>query len=127
MVKFSYSILLVDLIAVVILGLPALFLLGQDVFIPLLIGFLITTILAIASYFPFTRMSENSMNRYMSAMLIGMMIRMVFMGASVAIVFVFTELHQIAFTVGLLFSYICKSAIETYMLTRKQRGQRSAT
>lgn len=55
-------------------------------------------------------------------MLLGMAIRMVFIGASVAVVFLFTELNQIAFTVALLFSYICKSAIETYILTRKHRG-----
>ena len=122
MVKFSSYILLLDFVLLIFLGIPAWFFSGLDLFIALLIAFLITTVLAIASFFPFTRMRGASMNRFMGTMLIGMMIRMVFVGASVAFVFVFTELHQIAFTVGLLFSYICKSVIETYMITQKQRG-----
>lgn len=66
------------------------------------------------------------MNSYMAAMLAGMLLRMLFIGLSIAIVFIFTEMHQTGFTVGLLFSYICKSVIETYILTQKQKGQTSA-
>ncbi len=127
MIKFSGYILLIDLISLVLIGLPVYLLAGSGVFIPVFIAFATTTVLAIASFYPFTRMSAGSINKYMTAMLIGMMLRMVFIGASVAVVFLFTELHQIGFTVALLFSYICKSAVETYILTRKHRGQPSVS
>jgi hypothetical protein len=107
-----------DIAGLVLVGLPLLFFGGGEVFAPVPVAFAITTLLAIASYYPFIRMGGGSMNRYMTAMLLGMFIRMIFIGISVAVVFVFTELHQISFTVALLISYICKSAFETYILTR---------
>ncbi|MDG5766522.1 hypothetical protein QA596_03510 [Balneolales bacterium ANBcel1] len=125
MIKFGGYLLLFDLIVLLLAGVPAFLFLGEGVLHALALGLAITTALGVASFIPFTRLSEASMNRFMAAMLGGMMIRMVFIGISVAIVFVFTELHQIAFTVGLLFSYICKSVIETYVLTRKHRGQKA--
>ncbi len=127
MAKFSSYILLFDFIILVLAGIPILVFLPAEIFTAIVSALLITTVLAIVSFIPFTRMSGASINRFMAAMLGAMMIRMVFIGISVVLVFVFTELHQIAFTVGLLFSYICKSAIETYMLTRKQRGQTAAS
>ncbi len=127
MIKFSGSIFLIDLITLVLIGLPVYINAGTEVFLSVLIAFAITSALAIASFYPFTRMDAGSINKYMTAMLIAMMLRMVFIGTSVAIVFLFTELHQIGFTVALLFSYICKSAVETYILTRNQRGQPSVS
>ncbi len=122
MVRFSGYILLIDLAGLTLIGLPVYVFAGAEVFIPVVIAFAITSALAITSFYPFTRMSTGSVNRYMTAMLIGMLFRMIFIGASVAVVFLFTELHQIGFTVALLFSYICKSAVETYILTRNHRG-----
>lgn len=127
MIKFSGYILLFDIVVLVVGGIPVFIFAGIEPFIALLISFLVTSLLAIASYTPFTRIQINSTNRYMTAILIGMMIRMVFMGISLVIVFIFTELHQIAFTVGLLFSYIFKSIIETYTIIRKAGGQTSAS
>lgn len=127
MIKFSGYILLFDIVFLVAGGIPIYIFAGNELFIALLISFLVTSVLAIASYAPFTRMQSNSTNRYMTAILIGMMIRMIFMGISLVIVFLFTELHQIAFTVGLLFSYIFKSIIETYTIIRKAGGQTSAS
>ena len=125
MVKFSAFILLFDLISL-ILACFLLHMMGiEGVFLSVLIAFAITSILAIISFYPFTSMRNGSMNRYMTAMLFGMLLRMVFIGLSVAIVFVFTEFHQIGFTVALLFSYICKSFIETYIIISKLRGQSS--
>ncbi len=116
--RFSGSVILMDIAGLVLFGLPLYLFGGEEVFLPVPLAFAITTVLAIASYFPFLRMAGGSMNRYMTAMLLGMFIRMLFIGISVVVVFVFTELHQISFTVALLFSYICKSAYETYILTR---------
>ncbi len=127
MIKFSGYILLIDLISLILIGLPVYLNAGMEVFLPVLIAFAITSVLAIASFYPFTRMGAGSINKYMTAMLIAMMLRMLVIGASVAVVFLFTDLHQIGFTVALLFSYICKSAVETYILTRKQRGQPSVS
>ncbi len=126
MARFSGYLLLFDLSCLILAGIPVYLLVGSNVFVALVIAFLITTLLAILSYFPFTRMSGASMNRYMAAMLTGMLIRMVFIGLSIAVVFVFTELHQFGFTVGLLFSYICKAIIETFIISQKHRGNMSA-
>ncbi|MBP3192368.1 hypothetical protein [Natronogracilivirga saccharolytica] len=125
--KFSGLILLFDIACLLVIGIPVYLLAGMPVLLPGIIAFIVTSALAIASFYPFTRMSGGNMNKYLSAMLIGMFIRMIFIGTSVAIVFVFTELHQISFTVALLFSYICKSVIETYILTKKHRGQPSVS
>ncbi len=118
MARFSGVVVLMDIIILIIAGLPLYFFAGVEVFLPVPLALGITTLLAIASFYPFIRMSGGSMNRYMTAMLLAMFIRMIFIGVSVVVVFVFTELHQISFTVALLFSYICKSAYETFILTR---------
>jgi hypothetical protein len=126
MAKFSGYILICDLILLILAGIPVLYFSGYHLFVSGLTGLILTSVFAILSYIPFTRMSASSMNRYMAAMLAGMMVRMVCIGISVAVVFLFTDLHQIGFTVALLFSYIYKSVVETYLLTRKQRGHSSA-
>ncbi len=118
MIKFSGYVILFDIACLILAGTPLYLLAGAEVFLPIPVALVITTVLAIASFYPFVRMSGGSMNRYMTAMLIAMFIRMIFIGVSVVVVFVFTELNQISFTVALLFSYICKSAFETYILTR---------
>lgn len=122
MARFSGYILLFDAMSIVLAAILLRLLDVSEMFLAILLAFAITTVLAVASYYPFSRINNGDMNKYLSAMLLGMAIRMVFIGASVAVVFLFTELNQIAFTVALLFSYICKSAIETYILTRKHRG-----
>ncbi|MEX0681334.1 MAG: hypothetical protein WD097_08135 [Balneolales bacterium] len=126
MAKFSKYLLVFDVGILLILSWPVYTISGKDVLFSIIVAFTITTVLAIASYFPFTRIGNDSMNSYMAAMLAGMLLRMLFIGLSIAIVFIFTEMHQTGFTVGLLFSYICKSVIETYILTQKQKGQTSA-
>ncbi len=118
MIKFSGYVIVFDIACLILAGVPLYLLAGPEVFFPLPAALVITTVLAIASFYPFVRMGGGSMNRYMTAMLIAMFIRMIFIGLSVVVVFVFTELNQIGFTVALLFSYICKSAFETYILTR---------
>lgn len=127
MSKFCGYIFLFDGLCLLLIGVPVYLTAGMPILLPGIIAFLITSILAVASFYPFTKMKNGSMNKYLSAMLIGMFIRMIFIGASVAVVFVFTDLHQISFTVALLFSYICKSVIETYTLTQKLRGQPSVS
>lgn len=123
MKKFVGWIVGFDLITLLAAGLPVYMYMGAEAFFTVVLSFLITTVLAIVSFLPFLRMQEASMNRYMAAMLAGMFIRMIFIGVAVAVVFVFTDLHQIVFTVALLFSYICKSVIETYVITRQLTGQ----
>jgi hypothetical protein len=123
MKKFVTWIVSFDLITLLAAGFPVYYYMGAEPFFTVLLSFLITTVLAIVSFLPFLRMKEASMNRYMAAMLAGMFIRMIFIGVAVAVVFVFTEMHQIVFTVALLFSYICKSVIETYVITRQLTGQ----
>jgi len=118
MIKFSGYVIIFDIACLILAGTPLYLLAGAEVFLPIPVALVITTVLAIASFYPFVRMSGGSMNRYMTAMLIAMFIRMIFIGVSVVVVFVFTELNQISFTVALLFSYICKSAFETFILTR---------
>ena len=118
MIKFSGYVIIFDIACLILAGTPLYLLAGAEVFLPIPVALVITTVLAIASFYPFVRMSGGSMNRYMTAMLVAMFIRMVFIGVSVVVVFVFTELNQISFTVALLFSYICKSAFETFILTR---------
>ncbi len=122
MVRFSSFVLLFDILMILLAGLPLWLFVSQEVFLAVLLSLVITTTLGILSFIPFTRMSAPSMNRFMAAMLGAMMIRMVFIGVAVVVVFIFTEMNQIAFTVALLFSYICKSALETYMLTRRKSG-----
>lgn len=127
MARFAGYIIAMDLALLIGAGLPLYYSSGLEVFVPLAVALAITSLLAVISFYPFTRMSGGSMNRYMTAMLLGMFIRMFFVGGSVVVVFVFTNLHQISFTVALLFSYICKSAFETYILTRKNRGHSSVS
>jgi len=118
MIRFSGYVIVFDIACLVLAGVPLYLLAGLEIFLPIPVALVITTVLAIASFYPFVRMSGGSMNRYMTAMLIAMFTRMIFIGVSVVVVFVFTELNQIGFTVALLFSYICKSAFETFILTR---------
>jgi hypothetical protein len=118
MARFGGYVVIMDLAILLLAGLPLYYFSGLELFLPVPLALGITTFLAIASFYPFTRMSGGSMSRYMTAMLLAMFIRMIIIGASVVVVFVFTELHQISFTVALLFSYICKSAFETFILTR---------
>ncbi|MFO8030440.1 MAG: ATP synthase subunit I [Cyclonatronaceae bacterium] len=121
MTRFSGYILLFDAVCLLLAGILLWLLDASETFGAVLLAFAITTVLAVSSYYPFARIKNGDMNKYLSAMLLGMAIRMIFIGASVVVVFLFTELNQIAFTVALLFSYICKSAVETYILTRKHR------
>lgn len=125
MTRFSGYVLFFDLVFLILAGMPAYLMIGPDVFLALLIAFPYTSLLAIISYIPFTRMHGASINKYMAAILFGMMLRMVFIALAIAFVFVYTDLHQIGFTVGLLFSYICKSMIETIILTRNHKGDSS--
>lgn len=125
MVKFSLNIFLFDLAVLILAGIPVVLLRGYDLYFIIFIAMMITSFLAIASYYPFTRMKGITINKYMSTMMLGMLIRMVFIGASVAWVFTYTDWHKIGFTVALLISYICKSAIETYTLVLKQRENES--
>lgn len=118
--------ILFDLLAAMFLVLPLGYFIGPEWREPMILGLVITSVLAIASYFPFTRIKNGTMNKFMMIMMGGMLLRMFAIAASIAYVFLFTEIHQIGFTVGLLFSYICKSALETYILTRKKRGQSTA-
>jgi len=116
--KFSGYVVAMDIVMLILFGVPLYFFGSAELFLPVPAALAVTSLLAIVSFYPFTRMSGGSMNRYMTAMLLAMFIRMIFIGVSVFVVFAFTELHQISFTVALLFSYICKSAFETYILTQ---------
>ena len=127
MADISRYILIFDAASLLLIGFPLYYFMGAMVFLPAVIGFAITSTIAIASFYPFTRIRGGSMNQYLTVMLSATLLRMAVVGISVAIVFGFTDLHQISFTVALLFSYICKSVIETYVLTRKQRGHSSVS
>ncbi|MDI6400556.1 hypothetical protein QLX67_00985 [Balneolaceae bacterium ANBcel3] len=118
MSRFIKWILLIDVALVLLFGLPAWLYSGLDLLLPLLLSFAITSVLAIVSFIPFTRIKKSSMNAYLLAIMGGMLMRMFFIGASLVVVILFTTLNKVTFTVGLLFSYIFKSVLETYILTR---------
>ncbi len=127
MAEISRYILIFDAVSLLFIGLPLYYYLGSSLFLPAAIGYAITSAIALVSFYPFTRIRDGSMNRYLTILLSATLFRMAVVGISVAVVFAFSDLHQISFTVALLFSYICKSVIETYVLTRKQRGHSSVS
>lgn len=127
MAEISRYILIFDAASLLLIGIPLYYFQGLSVFFSAAIGYIITSAIAIASFYPFTRIRDGSMNQYLITLLSATLFRMAVVGISVALVFAFSDLHQISFTVALLFSYICKSVIETYVLTRKQRGHSSVS
>lgn len=121
-VPFLGYVVLADIICAIVLLWPVYYLHDGYVMISIMMGLVLTTLTFIPVYYLTERNYQGSMNEFMGTVFGAVFGKMLVFGAAIVLVFIYSFLHEIAFTIGVLISYIYKSVIEIIFILRTQKS-----
>ncbi len=124
-IPFIGYVIAADIIMVLLLLWPVYHLHDGFVMQSIIYGFVLTTITFIPVYYLTERNYQGTMNEFMGTVFGAVFGKMLIFGAAVVLVFIYSFLHEIAFTIGVLISYIYKSVIEIVFILRTQKSLQS--
>ncbi|MEX0929506.1 MAG: hypothetical protein WD266_12625 [Balneolales bacterium] len=116
--KFTRMILGIDAAVLVLAGYPLYVNYGAEMVSSFLIGFLITSAAFVTAMYLIETNYDEAFNTFMILVMGGMFGKLLFLSGAILFVFIFSILHQIGFTIAVLFSYLYKSVAEIIFINK---------
>jgi hypothetical protein len=119
MQAFLRQILVINGIALVLIGSALAYLLPIEHFLAFLLAIAITFANAIVGCYYIDQNFDASFNDFMSTVFGSMFFRLFALGVLITLLLIFSATPQITFTLSLFISYICNSVLEFIFINRK--------
>lgn len=119
--EFARVILGIDLAFLALISYPAIHFWGLVSLLSIGAGLLIPTVNFLAGYFVISRFFCKTFDLFTKVVFASMALRMMVLLIITMIFILFIKIDQISFIISLFISYICKSVIEIYYISKKSR------
>lgn len=120
-IPFLGYVLLSDIIATIVIAVPVYYSFDGYVMFAVMLGFLATSVAFIPVFYLTEKYYEGSLNQFMGTVFGALFGKLLFFGAAIVLVFIYSFFHEIGFTLGILISYIYKSVIEIIFILKTQK------